>query len=234
MEPVRMTSEQYEELCRRFIAEKTERSVDEIRSVLIPNSRRPRLPEYRHQIDLYWETGDDIALYLNIANAKWRASAKVEQGEVLLLQQVRQKVGAHKAFMLTNVGFTAGAIAAARDDGIALHTVVPTFDFAALPRSDRQAIQGSLNAIATQTQAPIFSHRVENRGMDFTGVETDRVTGQARTPSLAPTAYETKVTAPSRTSSLHGGTNRSMGPGETRGGGNLGGKPGTGRGFFRK
>lgn len=229
-----MTSEQYEELCRRFIAEKTGKSVDEIKSVLIANPRRPGLPEYRHQIDLYWETGDDIALYLNIANAKWRASEKVEQGEVLLLQQVRQKVGAHKAFMLTNVGFTAGAIAAARDDGIALHTVGPAFDFAALPR-DRQAIRASLNAMATQTQAPIFSHRVENRGMDFAGIETNWVTGQARTPSPAPTAYETKVIAPSRTSPLDSGTNRSMGPGETRdGGGNLGGRLGTGRGFLRK
>lgn len=231
-----MTSEQYEELCRRFIAEKTGKLVDEIKSVLIANPRRPGLPEYRHQIDLYWETGDDIALYLNIANAKWRASAKVEQGEVLLLQQVRQKVGAHKAFMLTNVGFTAGAIAAARDDGIALHTVGPALDFAALPRSDRQAIRASLNAMATQTQAPIFSHRVENRGMDFAGIETNRVTGQPRTPSPAPTAYETKVTVPSRTSSLDGGTNRSMGPGETRdGGGNLGSVSGTRMGgFFKK
>jgi len=230
-----MTSEQYEELCRRFVAEKTGKSVDEIKSVLIPNPRRPGLPEYRHQIDLYWESGDDIALYLNIANAKWRASEKVQQGEVLLLQQVRQKVGAHKAFMLTNVGFTSGAMAAARDDGIALHTVVPTFDFAALPRSDRRAIQASLNAIATETQAPIFSHRVEHRGMDFTGIETSRVIGQARTASPTPTAYQTRVTAPSRTSSLISGTDRSAGPGETRdGGGNLGGRPGAGRGFFRK
>jgi hypothetical protein len=47
-----MTSEQYEELCRRFIAEKTGQSVDEILSVLIPNPKRPGLPEYKHQIDL--------------------------------------------------------------------------------------------------------------------------------------------------------------------------------------
>jgi UDP:flavonoid glycosyltransferase YjiC (YdhE family) len=38
--------------------------------------------------------------YINIANAKWRSSSKIEQGEVLLLNQVKQKVAAHKAMMI--------------------------------------------------------------------------------------------------------------------------------------
>src|SRR2546430_11448565 len=100
-----MDSDQYEELCRHFIAEKAGLRAEDVKSVSILNAKRPGLPEYKHQIDLYWEIGDAIAAYLNIANAKWRGTARVEQGEVLLLQQVRQKVAAHKAFMITNVGF---------------------------------------------------------------------------------------------------------------------------------
>jgi hypothetical protein len=67
------------------------------------------LPQYSHQIDLYWETGDDVCSYLNIANAKWRGTAKVGQGDVLLLQHVKQKVSAHKAFDLTEPTSPAGA-----------------------------------------------------------------------------------------------------------------------------
>lgn len=229
-----MTSEQYEELCRNFIAEKTGKSVDEIKSVLIPNPKRPGLPEYKHQIDLYWETGDDIALYLNIANAKWRTSAKVDQGEVMLLQQVRQKIGAHKAFMLTNVGFTAGAVAAARDDGIALHTVGPAFDVTMLPQNDRQAIRACLATIATQAAAPIFTHQVENKGLDFAGSGSNRMTRPAPAPSVGSTAYETKVTGPPTTGSSAGAANRSVGPSETRDGGNFRGRPSGSRGGFLK
>ena len=101
-----MNSQQYEELCRFFLADKLGVSTDEVRSARIPNPRRPGLPEYKHQIDLYWETGNELTLYLNIANAKWRSTRKVDQGEVLLLQQVKQKAGAQKAVMITNSGFT--------------------------------------------------------------------------------------------------------------------------------
>ena len=127
-----MTSKQYEELCRYFLASQLGIGIDKVVSVEIPNPQRPDLPGYKHQIDLFWETGDSVALYLNIANAKWRGSSKVDQPEVLLLQQVKQKVAAHKAVMLTNSEFTAGAVAAAQDDGIALHIVRPEFDASVL------------------------------------------------------------------------------------------------------
>ena len=55
-------------------------------------------------------------------------SAYCTGAELRLLQQVRQKVAAHKAVMITNTGFTAGAIAAAKDGGIALHGVRPLLD----------------------------------------------------------------------------------------------------------
>ena len=78
-----MKSEHYEELCRRFVAEQTGLSVEEILSGKIPSPARPSLPEYQHQIDLHWESGDEFARYFNIANAKWRTSDKVDQLEGL-------------------------------------------------------------------------------------------------------------------------------------------------------
>jgi hypothetical protein len=227
-------SDQYEELCRHFIAEKVGLSPDEVRSVSIPNAKRPGLPEYKHQIDLYWETSDAIAMYLNIANAKWRAAARVEQGEVLLLQQVKQKVAAHKAFMITSVGFTTGAIAAAKDDGIALHIVTPNFDVSELPRGDRVAIQRSLRERASQAAGTLYSHHVEHRGLGF-DAEAPAAASTASTvarPSAAP--YETRVASvPSQQISAPS-TNRMIGGGETRGGFNSGSGGRGGGGIVRK
>jgi hypothetical protein len=229
-----MTSEQYEELCRWFIAQKSGLHVDAIRSISIPNPKRPGLPEYKHQIDLYWESGDEIALYLNVANAKWRSSAKVEQGEVMLLQQVRQKTGAHKAFMLTNVGFTSGAIAAARDDGIALHIVEPRLDASRFPQTDRAAMQVALGAMAGESEGAVFAHRVENRGRDFA---SGRVAGIARSSvgnTSIPSATSTRVVARGTTRAVTSPTNRSAVAPSTRsgggpGGGNRGGPGGSSR-----
>lgn len=229
-----MDSDQYEELCRLFIAERTGLCVENVKSVSIPNPKRPGLPEYRHQIDLYWETGDDIALYLNIANAKWRGSASVEQGEVLLLQQVRQQVAAHKAFMITNVGFTAGAVAAAKDHGIALHRVAPTFDTSGLPRRDRAAIQGVLRDKASQTNGSLYSLHVENRGFGFRG-ETG-TSKPVASPSVEPSraTYETRVLQPPSRSISPPSVNRSVGAGETRGGFGPGSGTRGGGGFVKK
>jgi hypothetical protein len=210
-----MDSDQYEELCRLFIAEKVGLRAEDVKSVSIPNPKRPGLPEYKHQIDLYWETRDDIAAYLNIANAKWRGTARVDQGEVLLLQQVRQKVAAHKAVMITNIGFTAGAVAAAQDDGIALHVVVPDFDIPTLPRGDRAAIRVALREKASLGAGSLYSHQVEHRGLGFRETTT-----AGSTPSAAITpdsqGYETRVIAtPSRLISGPA-TNRSIGGDENR------------------
>jgi hypothetical protein len=227
-------SDQYEELCRLFIAEKVGLSPDEVKSVSVPNAKRPGLPEYKHQIDLYWETIDAIATYLNIANAKWRATARVEQGEVLLLQQVRQKVAAHKAFMITSVGFTAGALAAAKDDGIALHIVRPNFDISELPQGDRAAIQRSLRERASQAPGALYSHHVEHRGLGFDREATPAgsTAGSAVRPN--PAGYETRVASvPSRQISAPS-TNRAIGGGETRGGFDPGSGGRGGGGIVRK
>jgi uncharacterized membrane protein YgcG len=211
-------SDQYEELCRHFIAQEVRLRAEDVKSVSIPNAKRPGLPEYKHQIDLYWENADAIAAYLNIANAKWRGTAKVDQGEVLLLQVVRQKVAAHKAFVITNVGFTAGAIAAAKDDGIALHIVGPNFDVSGLPRGDRVAIQGALRDMASQTSEPLYMHHVELRGLGFDGEATtaDSTPRFAVTPN--PAGYETRVVATPSQQVPGSVTNRSISGGETRGG----------------
>lgn len=100
-----MTANRYEELCRWFIAQRFSISVEQVCTGNMPSPRRPGLPAYTHQIDLYWETETPLAQYLTIANAKWRGTHRVEQREVLLIQQVREKVGAHKAMIITNAGF---------------------------------------------------------------------------------------------------------------------------------
>lgn len=162
-----MNGQQYEEICRYFLAEKLGLNIDHIRSVRIPNPNRPGLPEYKHQIDLYWETEGELGLYLHIANAKWRGSDKVNQPEVLLLQQVKQKIAAHKAMMLTNLGYTSGAVAVAKDEGIALHVVNPNFNVRMLPVQSRNNIQAKLGEIASTLSQPVFLHEIVHKAFDF-------------------------------------------------------------------
>ena len=100
-----MTSQQYEELCCFFIAQEMKIDIAQVVSRVITNPCRQREPghwdldPYKHQIDLYWETEDALAQYVHIAEAKWRGRERVSQHEVLLLQKVREKVAAHKAFV---------------------------------------------------------------------------------------------------------------------------------------
>jgi len=162
-----MNSVQYEELCRHFLAQRVGLPVDKVPSMRIPNPKRGDLPQYSHQIDLYWETGDDVCSYLNIANAKWRGTAKVEQGDVLLVQQVKQDVSAHKAVMITNTEFTSGAEAAAKDKGIALHIVQPSFDASILDVKDRALIQSQIQELASSASQPVFQHRVVHKAFDL-------------------------------------------------------------------
>lgn len=214
-----MNSAQYEELCRRFISDQFDLPMSEVKSTRIPNPQRPGMKEFVHQIDHYWETQTHVAKYVHIANAKWRSSRKVEQGDVMKLEAVRQKVGAHKGFIFTNVGFTDGAHAAAEDAGIALHIVKPSFDYARLPQTNRDAMQRELDQLAKQDR-PICSHHVELRGLDL-GAERKVVPspGTAPAPSTrqatgystrAQTSYSTKTVGPSQ----HG----TRGGVETRGG----------------
>lgn len=106
-------------------------------------------------------------MYLHIANAKWRGNDKVDQPEVLLLQQVKQKVAAHKALILTSQGYTTGAVAVAKDEGIALHIVKPNFKDSILPARDRSNIQAKLNEVASTLSQPVFLHEIVHKAFDF-------------------------------------------------------------------
>lgn len=220
-----MNGLQYEELCRYFLAQATGLAVETIVSVRIPNPKRADLPQYSHQIDLFWETGDEICLYLNIANAKWRGSAKVDLGEILLLQQVKQEVAAHKAVMITNTEFTSGAQAAAQDKGIALHIVQPTFDTAILSITDRELIQQKLAEIGSPSAESVFEHAVCHRAFDLT--ETRTVSQPVAQPAVPVKtrvipSYSTRVVgSPSTRGGSFGGASQG-GPGggsANRGGG---------------
>lgn len=217
-----MNSQQYEELCRYFLSDKLGISTDQIESVHISNPKRLDLPEYKHQIDLYWEIETELSLYLHIANAKWRSSAKVDQPEVLLLQKVKEKVASHKAFMLTNQGYTSGAVAAAKDEGIALHIVKPNFDIANLPINDRVAIQESFLDISSSSHEPVYMHEVVHRAFDF--YEIQSVSERPGTHPLNQ-GYQTRVLTGHTNRVVSGDSNRAINPGrgntgvETRGGG---------------
>ena len=164
---------QYEELCRLFIADKYELSIEEVRSVRIQNPQRPGLRKFHHQIDLYWEDGNEVALYLNIADAKWRGSDKVCQEDMLKLQKVREKVAAQKAIMITNTDFTDGAKGAAEDEGNGLHIVRPDFDLAILDPdlTDRKAIQIQLNELKNSGK-PVYDYKIIRRALDSETVGT--------------------------------------------------------------
>ena len=100
-----MNSIQYEELCRFFIADKYGMPIEKVESV----RKGPDSSSYKHQIDLCWEDGNELTRYENIADAKWRSLDKVDQDDVVKLQQVKVDIHANKAMMITNTDFTKGA-----------------------------------------------------------------------------------------------------------------------------
>ena len=222
-----MNSVQYEELCRFFLAEKIGVSPDKICSVRISNPKRQDLPQYSHQIDLYWETGDDVFQYLHIANAKWRGTDKVDQSDVMLLQQVKDNLQAHKAVMITNTAFTSGADAVAQDKGIALHILRPTFDATALPSKARSEILAGIQQIASTTSQCVYEHVVVQRTFDLAAsVPEHRPASQSGYISQSPTSvpgYQTRVVTGyshrgGSSRGGHSGGGGGRGP-ETRGGG---------------
>jgi hypothetical protein len=160
-----MTSRQFEELCRYFLAHKLQMPIELIQRVELIGAQRPRgpkSPKYHHQIDLHWKILDPVTACEHVANAKWRTPpGKLDQQDVLLVQKVREKVGAHKAMLLTNFGFTDGAVAVAEDEGVALHVVSPQFDTRLLTRSSADAIQKQLQQIAkAMGTEPIYLHQI--------------------------------------------------------------------------
>ncbi len=222
-----MDSKLYEELCRRFIAREFGVPLDSVTSPRIPNPQRPDMPKYAHQIDLYWEASNKVAMYLHIANAKWRGSEKIDLPDVLLLQQVRLKVAAHKALLITSTEFTAGAIAAAKDDGIGLHIVCPSFEFATFPTSDRVAMQTAL----AQVSGDLCTHAIVHRSLDL-GERPAPIAPAARPASAYATRELTGYTT--REGPGPGSTNRSLGGAGGPGGGGIITRDGGAGGFDRR
>lgn len=164
-----MHYKQYEELCRLFVANEENISIENIKSDYIPSAIRPGLEEYKNQIDLYWELEDKLTQNLVIVNAKWRSSDKdkVDQNDVLLIQQVKQETDANKAMIITNTSFTDGARKAAINRRIALHIVRPDFDLGILDSSlkDRKAIQTQLNELSANGKE-IYTYQLIHRDLD--------------------------------------------------------------------
>jgi hypothetical protein len=121
-----------------------------------------------------------------IANAKWRRPQhRLAQGEVLLLQQVRNQIGAHKALLLTNADYSEGARAAAEQIGIGLHIVRPAFTFARLHHFDPVIIRDQLASLARmQGRRPLYEHEIVRKG---SGSEPS-VTGAGAFPAQPPAA----------------------------------------------
>ncbi len=219
-----MNSQQYEELCRFFLAEKVGIGIDKIKSVNKRSPKHPDLSEYKHQIDFCWKTEIELSVYLNIANAKWRRTDKVDQPEVLLLHQVKEDINAHKAFMLTSQGYTSGAKAVAENKGIALHIVKPNFETANLPTKGSDTIQAKLLEMAASHGQPIFHYEVVHRAYDFS--EASPGGSRPTAPPKAP-GYHTRVVSGHETRVIPSQSNRAVTPSgspggnQTRGGGSI-------------
>jgi len=160
-----MTSQQYEQFCRFFIAHQLGIPLREVTSPRVPTIQGGEKVGYEHQIDLYWETGNGIVRYVNIANAKWHDKGNVQLHDVLLVQKVKEKIAAHKALLITNTGFSSGAITAAADDGIGLLIVRPAFDYQSLGSTWPPLIHGRMAALASQGLAS-YSLEVIRKGAE--------------------------------------------------------------------
>ena len=209
-----MNGTQYEEFCRLFLVDKLGIPVETIESRRIPSATHPDLPKYYNQIDLYWEDQKDLTLYKNFADAKWRGgSRKISIDKIRELQQVKEEIDAHKAMMITNIGFTRDAKKFAENHGIALHIVRPNFDYTILHRKNRETIQSQLQEHFTGGK-PAYTHEVVHRAFDL-GIEASTqspVSAKVSTYSkkVVSTASNrmTQTTANRRTSS---GTQKAQG-----------------------
>jgi len=187
-----MTSIQYEELCRVYIAEQFKIPSSKVTSERLENPAFPGDETFKHQVDLVWTVEDAAVRYFNIANAKWRGTEKVDQGEIGLLQWVRGCVKAHKALMIGNTDFTEGARKAAEHEGIGLHVVRPDFAVEVLPRTtDRVAIQNALASLAASAGKPLYDHTVVFRALEPAGW-----TPSATSPDAAPVSIPVVHTRP--------------------------------------
>jgi hypothetical protein len=158
-----MTSWQYEALCRHVIAEEYGISAREIQTGNVKGSSR-KGQRLRHQIDLFWTSRDEMCEYQVFANAKWR-KRKVQKESLMALIGVWRDIGAHKAMMITNTGYSSGVVRQAKEKGISLVVVRPVFDFSGLSMGSATEVLGELDQVARFAVAPIYQMGVIHRGL---------------------------------------------------------------------
>ena len=134
-----MTGLEYEQFVRAVLSEKLNLAPEELQSAHVPGAVLPGASSAQHQIDLFYVEETEVARYLTIIECKYRGSRPVDQALIQNLAFVRDNVRAHKAIMVTNKGFTSGAMAIAESQGIALLVVKPKlleFDYSGADNGD--------------------------------------------------------------------------------------------------
>jgi len=120
-----MTRTQYRELCRRAVAQRLKIDPSQVRTGRLFGLRRPGLVPCRYAVDLWWQTENSICRYVHIGAVYWRTRALVGDREILILQQIKDKLAGHKALAFTSTGFTRAALRAADEGGVALFVIRP-------------------------------------------------------------------------------------------------------------
>ena len=165
---------QYEELCRLYIANIFDLSIEEVKSVKIPSPTHPDFVKNENQIDLYWESGNEVTRSLNIADAKWRGSNNVSKMMAGYLQFVKNDISnINKAILITNTDFDDGVIGIADKYGMGLYIVRPDFDLAILDTDlkDREIIQNNLLELVDNGKT-VYDYKIIRRALDSETVGT--------------------------------------------------------------
>lgn len=163
-----MKWQQYEELCRLFIADIFEISIEEVKSVKIPSPTHPDSVKYKKQIDLYWKLENEFYQYINIADAKWRGSDNVSKMMAENLQFVKNDISnINKAILITNTDFDDGVIGIADKYGMGLYIVRPDFDRAIFEPDlkDRKIIQNQLQELVDNGKS-VYDCKIIRRALD--------------------------------------------------------------------
>ena len=115
----------YEQLVRAVLSEKLGLSPQQIQSTRNPGTHLPNPKNIRHDIQLFYVHGSDVTKQMTIVECIHLDDRPVDQERIQNLAFVRISLGAHKAIMVTNNGFTAGAKAVAESQQIALLVMNP-------------------------------------------------------------------------------------------------------------
>jgi hypothetical protein len=124
---------EYEQLVRAVLSQRLGLPPEDLRSTRAPGAVLPNAGSIRHQIDLFYVHETEVAKYVTIVECKYRNSRLIDQERVQNLAFVRNSMSAHKAIMVTNIGYTPGAKSVADSQQIALLVVEPGPTVSSLP-----------------------------------------------------------------------------------------------------